>query len=40
VAITDNAMAFAVVTSATGDGRLSYAVEVWRIAAAMRLPRD
>jgi WD40 repeat protein len=40
VAITDNATAFAVVTSATGEGRLRYAVEVWRIAAAMRRPRD
>lgn len=32
VAITDNAMAFAVVTPSASEGRLSYAVEVWRIA--------
>jgi WD40 repeat protein len=33
VAIADNAAAFAVVTPSASEGRLSYAVEVWRIAA-------
>ena len=32
VAIADNATAFAVVTPSASEGRLSYAVEVWRIA--------
>ncbi len=36
VAITDDATAFAVVTPSAGEGQLSYAVEVWRIAAAPR----
>jgi hypothetical protein len=40
VAITDDATAFAAVTSAASEGRLSYAVEVWRIATATRLTRD
>ena len=40
VAITDNATAFAVVTSSAGGGSLSYDVEVWRIDAAARLARD
>jgi WD40 repeat protein len=35
VAITDNASAFAVVTSSLTAGRLDYAVEVWRLAPAV-----
>jgi len=40
VAITDDATAFAAVTSSVNGGRLSYAVEVWRMTAATKLARD
>lgn len=40
VAITDDATAFAVVMPSTHEGRLSYAVEVWRIDAAMGRARN
>jgi WD40 repeat protein len=40
VAITDDATAFAVVTPSASEGSLSYAVEVWRIDAAMRRARN
>ena len=40
VAISDDATAFAAVTSSVNGGRLSYAVEVWRMTAAMKLARD
>ena len=40
VAITDDATAFAAVTSSANGGRLSYAVEVWRMTAATKLARD
>jgi WD40 repeat protein len=40
VAIADNATAFAVVTSSGHEGRLSYAVEVWRVGAAVKVARD
>jgi WD40 repeat protein len=40
VAITDDATAFAAVTSSANEGRLSYAVEIWRIATATSLARD
>ncbi len=40
VAITDDATAFAAVTSSANGGRLSYAVEVWRMTAAMKRARD
>jgi WD40 repeat protein len=40
VAISDDATAFAAVTSSVNGGRLSYAVEVWRMTAATKLARD
>ena len=40
VAITDDATAFAGVTSSINGGRLSYAVDVWRMTAAVKLTRD
>jgi WD40 repeat protein len=40
VAITDDATAFAAVTSSASGGRLRYAIEVWRVATAARLARD
>ena len=40
VAITDDATAFAAVTTSAIGGRVRYAVEVWRIATATRLARD
>ena len=40
VAINDDATAFAAVTSSASDGRLSYSVEVWRLATATNLARD
>jgi WD40 repeat protein len=40
VAISDDATAFAAITSSLGGGRLSYAVEVWRLTTATSLARD
>jgi WD40 repeat protein len=40
VAITDDATAFAALTSSLGGTGISYAVEVWRIATATSLARD
>jgi WD40 repeat protein len=40
VAITDDGLAFAAITSAASEGRLRYAVDVWRLAAVTSLARD
>jgi hypothetical protein len=39
VAITDNATAFAVVTSSANGGDLSYGIDVWRVVTALSAGR-
>jgi len=40
VAITDDATAFAAMTSSAVGGRVRYAVEIWRVSSATSLARD
>jgi hypothetical protein len=40
VAITDDATAFAAMTTAAIGGRVRYAVEIWRIPTATSVARD